>query len=56
MRRLEVEQAYARARELCQHVEDTPQLFPVLHGLCLFYRNRGELRTSYEIAEAAAHP
>ena len=47
----EVEQAYARARELCQHVEDTPQLFPVVHGLCLFYRNRGELRTSYEIAK-----
>ena len=29
----EVEQAYARARELCQQVGETPQLFPVLWGL-----------------------
>ena len=33
----EVEQAYARARELCQQVGDTPQLFPVLRGLWVFY-------------------
>ena len=28
----EVEQAYARARELCRQVGETPQLFPVLLG------------------------
>ncbi len=37
----EVEQAYARARELCQQVGETPQLFPVLRGLWEFYLMRG---------------
>ena len=32
----EVERAYARARELCQQVGETPQLFPVLRGLWFF--------------------
>ena len=32
----EVEQAYTRARELCQQVGETPQLFPVLFGLWVF--------------------
>ena len=30
----EVEQTYARARELCAQVGETPQLFPALRGLC----------------------
>ena len=34
----EVERAYARARELCQQVGETPQLFPVLWGLWVFMR------------------
>ena len=42
----EVEHAYTRARELCQQVGETPQLFPVLWGLWLFYLVRGELRDS----------
>ena len=29
----EVEQHYTRARELCEQLGDTPQLFPVLFGL-----------------------
>ena len=33
----EVGHAYARARELCQQVGETPQLFPVLFGLWRFY-------------------
>jgi predicted ATPase len=33
----DVERAYTRARELCQQMEDTPQLFPVLWGLWVFY-------------------
>src|SRR5713226_8311232 len=33
----EVGHAYARARELCQQVGETPQLFPVLRGLWNFY-------------------
>src|SRR5918992_1372858 len=47
----EVERVYARARELCRHMADTPQLFPVLWGLWLFYEVRGELQTARELAE-----
>jgi predicted ATPase/DNA-binding winged helix-turn-helix (wHTH) protein len=47
----EVERAYTRARALCQQVGETPQLFPVLRGLCVFYLNRGELRTAHELAK-----
>ncbi len=47
----EVGIAYARARELCQQVGETPQLFPVLYGLCGFYTNRAELLTARELGE-----
>jgi predicted ATPase len=47
----EVEQAYARARELCQQVGETPELFRVLVGLHMFYRQRAELQTSYEVGK-----
>ena len=47
----EVEQAYARARELCQQMGETPQLFPVLWGLWVFYQVRGEFQTARELAE-----
>ncbi|MBI3249263.1 MAG: AAA family ATPase [Deltaproteobacteria bacterium] len=47
----EVERAYARARELCRQVGDTPQLVPVLWGLAELYRVRGELQTALEVAE-----
>jgi class 3 adenylate cyclase/predicted ATPase len=47
----EVEAAYHRARELCRQVGKTPQLFPVLRGLVLFYINRGELQTARELGE-----
>jgi TOMM system kinase/cyclase fusion protein len=47
----EVQHAYARARELCRQMEDTPQLFSVLWGLWLFYEVRGELRTAHELAD-----
>ena len=46
----EVGKAYARARELCQQVGETPQLVPVLRGLWEFY----ELRADYETARALA--
>jgi predicted ATPase len=35
----QVEQAYARARALCQQVGDTPKLFPVLWGLWRYYNS-----------------
>jgi DNA-binding winged helix-turn-helix (wHTH) protein/predicted ATPase len=47
----EVEQTYARARVLCAQVDETPQLLPTLQGLCRFYRARGALATSRELAE-----
>ena len=47
----EVEKAYSRARELCQHMGETPQLFPVLWGLESFYMARGESETAHLLGE-----
>src|SRR5581483_152829 len=44
-------EAYTRARELCQRVEETPQLFPVLVGLFRFYLVRAEHETARELGE-----
>jgi predicted ATPase len=49
----EVEDVFTRARQLCHHVEITPQLLPVLFGLRLFYLHRGQLQTAHEFAEQA---
>jgi len=47
----EVERAYTRARALCQQMGETPQLFPVLWGLWLFYLVRASaLQTTRELA------
>ena len=53
--RPEVERAYARARELCAQLGDTPQLFPVLRGLMQYYLNRGR-RTDGDPTRGAAAP
>ena len=47
----EVEKTVTRARELCQQLEETPQLFPVLWRLMVFYNNRGEFQTARELSE-----
>jgi predicted ATPase len=47
----EVGQTYSRARELCQKIGETPQLFPTLHGLHRFYQTRGESQTARELGE-----
>jgi class 3 adenylate cyclase/predicted ATPase len=47
----EVEHAYARARELCRQVGETPQLFQVLFGLWGFYEAQGALQTALELGE-----
>jgi class 3 adenylate cyclase/predicted ATPase len=47
----EVEKTVLRARELCQQIGETPQLFPVLFRLWAFYINRGEFQTTRELAE-----
>jgi predicted ATPase len=48
---LEVEEAYARARELCQQEGDTAQILAVLQGLFSFYIVRGQIRTGCELGE-----
>jgi predicted ATPase len=47
----EVERVCTRARALCRQVGETPQLFPVLWGLWLFYEVRGSIQTARELAE-----
>jgi DNA-binding NtrC family response regulator/predicted ATPase len=47
----EVERAYARARELCQQMGETPQLFGVLRGLWRFYGVRAAFRTAQALGE-----
>jgi predicted ATPase len=47
----EVKATYTRARELCQQVGETRQLFPVLFGLRTFHQVRGEFRTARELGE-----
>jgi predicted ATPase/DNA-binding winged helix-turn-helix (wHTH) protein len=46
----EVEQTYTRAEELCRRIGDTPQLFPVVWGLFLFHRSRGEVDRAHDCA------
>jgi hypothetical protein len=47
----EVERVCARARALCQHMGETPQLFPVLRSLGMFYLARADYRTAGELGE-----
>jgi predicted ATPase len=51
----DVELAYRRARELCQQIGESPQLFPVLWGLWGFYAVRGELHSARELGEQCLH-
>ncbi|MGH8058404.1 MAG: hypothetical protein ACREOH_14395, partial [Candidatus Entotheonellia bacterium] len=59
----EVERGYARARELCQQIGETPQLFPVLFGLWVYSLVRAELQEArrlgeqlLNLAQELAHP
>ncbi len=47
----EVETTYTRARELCQQVGETPQLFFVLRGLEALYLVRGQLQRAHKLGE-----
>lgn len=40
----EIEPVFARARELCQQLNDPPELIPVLWALTLYHAIRGDLR------------
>jgi predicted ATPase len=48
---LDVGHTYNRARELCQQVGETSQLFRVLYGLYHFHLVRAELQTARELSE-----
>jgi class 3 adenylate cyclase/tetratricopeptide (TPR) repeat protein len=43
--------AYDRARDLCQHMETTPQTARATFGLWAFYLFRGEVGTAHELAQ-----
>jgi predicted ATPase len=47
----DVERAFTRARELCLRTEASPELFPVLRGLSLFYRTRPKLDEARKLGE-----
>jgi len=47
----EVEQVYTRAQALCQRIGDPPRLFPVLWGLFLFSRSRGEIDVAHGFSQ-----
>jgi predicted ATPase/DNA-binding winged helix-turn-helix (wHTH) protein len=47
----EVERAFTRALALCRQVGETPELFPVLRGLVVFYLGQGKVETAREVGE-----
>ena len=47
----EVGETFARARELCVRIGQTPQVFPVLHGLFRFYFVRSEMTAAAELIQ-----
>jgi class 3 adenylate cyclase len=49
--RAEVGQAYSRARELCQQVQEPPQLVQILYGLWHFHTVRAEFHTVVDLSE-----
>jgi len=49
--RPEVEEVFARARQLCLELEDPPELFPVLCALAHFHMIRGNLRECRDRAD-----
>jgi class 3 adenylate cyclase/tetratricopeptide (TPR) repeat protein len=47
----EMERAFARARDLCRQVGETPQLFQVLWGMRRFYVVQADLQKARELGE-----
>ena len=47
----EVGAIYTSARQLCEHLEDPHQRFPVLRGLWNYYLVRAELQTAHALGE-----
>ena len=51
----DVGKVWMRARELCEQMGDTPDLFPTLWGLWAFYITRAEHKTARELGEQLLH-
>jgi predicted ATPase len=49
------EEAYLRACELCHHLGEPPQLFPVLYSLYELYEFRGAFQRARELGEQLLH-
>ena len=47
----EVGHAFNKARELCQNMADTPELFPVVRGMWRYYQVGGDLQAARGLAE-----
>ena len=47
----EVRKVYTRARELCQQLGETSQVFPMLFGVWVSHYTRAELQTAKELGE-----
>jgi predicted ATPase len=47
----EVARVYNRVQQVCRHLGDTPQVFPALYGLSLFYLARGECHTARQFGQ-----
>src|SRR5262249_22567476 len=47
----EVRETYTSAQQLCQHLDDPHQLFPVLRGLWIYYLVRTEFRTAHALGK-----
>jgi predicted ATPase len=47
----EVKQTYTDARQLCNHLDNPQQLFPVLRGLWNYYNARAEYQTAHALGE-----
>ena len=47
----EAEENYTRARDLCERLENPPQLFPVLFGLARMHDVRGELKIGSDLGK-----
>jgi predicted ATPase len=47
----EAERAYTRAMELCERLDDPPEIYPASFGLWVMYFLRGEFTKAYALAE-----
>ena len=52
---IEVEENYKKARELCDRIGNTANLFPILWGLARMHDSRGELRRGQNLGEQLLH-